>query len=180
MQNAPSVSLLMVCMGNICRSPTAHGVMRARIAARGWQHWVAVDSCGTHAHHVGEPADARAQQHAQRRGYDLSDLRARQLQADDFRRHDLILVMDHENMARLEQLCPAALQYKLHLLTQFCSRYRSATVPDPYYGGATGFEKVLDLVEDACDGVLAHLEHRYPQLAQATPDAASMPSYKPE
>lgn len=164
MATPPAISLLMVCMGNICRSPTAHGVMRARIAERGWQPWVQVDSCGTHAYHAGEPADHRAQQHALRRGYDLSDLRARQVQADDFRRHDLILAMDHENMARLEQQCPAALQHKLHLLTQFCTRHRSATVPDPYYGGANGFEKVLDLVEDACDGVLDHLARLHPQL----------------
>ena len=86
------------------------------------------------------------------------------MQADDFRRHDLILAMDHENMARLEQQCPPALQHKLHLLTQFCTRHRSATVPDPYYGGANGFEKVLDLVEDACDGVLDHLARLHPQL----------------
>lgn len=156
------VSVLMVCMGNICRSPTAHGVMRARIAARGWQALVVVDSCGTHAAHAGEPADQRAQQHALRRGYDLSDLRARQVQADDFRRHDLILAMDHDNMARLEAQCPPALQHKLHLLTQFCSRLRSPTVPDPYYGGDSGFEKVLDLVEDACDGVLDHLARHHP------------------
>ena len=164
-----SVSLLMVCMGNICRSPTAHGVMRARIAARGWQDWVQVDSCGTHAYHVGEPADTRAQQHALQRGYDLSDLRARQVSSADFRRHTMILAMDHENMARLEQLCPPALQHKLQLLTQFCIRHRSSTVPDPYYGGANGFEKVLDLVEDACDGVLDHLARLHPQLPPPPP-----------
>lgn len=164
MDGTRPISLLIVCMGNICRSPTAHGVMRARIAARGWQGVVQVDSCGTHAYHAGEAADHRAQQHAQRRGYDLSDLRARQVQAEDFRHHDLILAMDHENIARLEQLCPPALQHKLQLLTHYCTRHRSATVPDPYYGGATGFEKVLDLVEDACEGVLDHLARLHPQL----------------
>jgi protein-tyrosine phosphatase len=158
------ISLLMVCMGNICRSPTAHGVMHARIAARNWQQWVSVDSCGTHAYHVGEPADARAQQHALQRGYDLSGLRARQVRPEDFRHHDLILAMDHENIARLEQHCPPALQHKLQLLTHFCSHHRSATVPDPYYGGTAGFEKVLDLVEDACEGVLEHLARLHPEL----------------
>ena len=158
------LSILMVCMGNICRSPTAHGVLRARIAARGWQALVSDDSCGTHGYHVGEAPDARAQQHALQRGYDLSDLRARQVQADDFRRHDLILAMDMQNMARLEQLCPPALQHKLHLLPQFCRQHRSPSVPDPYYGGSDGFEKVLDLVEDACDGLLQHLVYLHPQL----------------
>lgn len=167
MAAAEPISLLMVCMGNICRSPTAHGVLRAQIAARGWQDLVQVDSCGTHASHAGEPADARAQQHAQRRGYDLSDLRARQVRAEDFRRHTLILAMDHDNMARLEQLCPPNLQYKLQLLTRFCRHHRSSTVPDPYYGGETGFEKVLDLVEDACAGLLDHLARLHPQLPGA-------------
>ena len=176
MDSAPAISILMVCMGNICRSPTAHGVFRARIAARGWQDLVRVDSCGTHAYHVGEPADQRARQHAQHRGYDLSDLRARQVQPEDFRRHDLILAMDHENMARLEQQCPPALQHKLQLLTHYCSRHRSATVPDPYYGGTNGFEKVLDLVEDACDGVLDHLAHLHPQLPR--PDSTPGESAK--
>ena len=160
---SPPLSILMVCMGNICRSPTAHGVMRARIAARGWQHDVVVDSCGTHSYHTGEAPDPRAQQHAARRGYDLSDLRARQVQATNFRQHDLILAMDHENMVRLEKLCPPTFQHKLRLLTHFCRTHRSATVPDPYYGGASGFEKVLDLVEDACEGVLDHLQHQHPQ-----------------
>lgn len=159
-----TISLLMVCMGNICRSPTAHGVMRAQITARGWQNKVLVDSCGTHADHLGEPADARAQQHALLRGYDLSELRARRVQPEDFRRHTLILAMDHHNMARLEQLCPPNLQYKLQLLTHFCRRHRSSTVPDPYYGGEAGFEKVLDLVEDACTGLLDHLARLHPTL----------------
>lgn len=158
------IAVLMVCMGNICRSPTAHGVLRAGIAARGWQALVTVDSCGTHGYHVGEAPDARSQQHALQRGYDLSNLRARQVQAEDFQRHALILAMDPQNMARLEQLCPPALQHKLHLLTQFCLHHHSASVPDPYYGGNQGFEKVLDLVEDACEGLLQHLARLHPQL----------------
>ena len=167
MTPAPMISLLMVCMGNICRSPTAHGVMRARIAQRGWSEHVQVDSCGTHAYHVGEPPDQRSLQHAARRGYDFSDLRARQVSAHDFKRHDMILVMDHQNMARLEQICPPSLQHKLQLLTKYCRHHRSATVPDPYYGGEQGFENVLNLIEDACEGLLDHIALQHPHLPQA-------------
>ena len=149
--------ILMVCMGNICRSPTAHGVMQQLIARAGLQDLVSVDSCGTHGYHVGEPPDQRSQQHALRRGYDLSDQRARQLAAADFESSDLILAMDAQNMAILRERCPAAQQHKLHLLTDYCQRMRASAVPDPYYGGISGFEKVLDLVEDACEGVLQAL-----------------------
>ena len=157
-------AVLMVCMGNICRSPTAHGVLRAKVQALGWDSWFTVDSCGTHAYHVGEGADRRSQQHALQRGYDLSDLRARQLTRQDFERHDLILVMDHENKARALALCPPTQRHKLHHLTEFCREMRSAVVPDPYYGGNQGFEHVLDLIEDACEGVLAHVRKEH--LAQ--------------
>lgn len=116
-----------------------------------------VDSCGTHAYHVGEAPDRRSQQHALQRGYDLSALRARQLSPEDFERFDLILVMDHENMTRARALCPAVHRHKLHRLTEFCREMRSPVVPDPYYGGHQGFEHVLDLIEDACQGVLAHV-----------------------
>ena len=149
--------LTFVCMGNICRSPTADGVMRHKVAARNWQHWIEVDSAGTHAYHVGEAPDARSQQHAQRRGYDLSMLRARQLTTDDFVLSDLVLVMDWDNLALAEDLCPPQLRHKLRRLTEFCTCHDSPVVPDPYDGGAQGFEQVLDLVEDACEGLLLHL-----------------------
>ena len=149
--------ILMVCMGNICRSPTAHGVMEHMIEREGLQDWVSVDSCGTHGYHVGEAPDGRSQQHALRRGYDLSAQRARQVEAADFESADLILAMDVQNMAILRERCPAAQQHKLHLLTEYCQRMRATAVPDPYYGGVSGFEKVLDLVEDACEGVLQAL-----------------------
>jgi len=152
---------LMVCMGNICRSPSAHGVLREMVKARGWSDWFSVDSCGTHAYHVGEEPDRRSQKHALLRGYDLSDLRARQLTREDFERHDLVLVMDHENMARAQALCPPAQRHKLHRLTEFCQEMRSAVVPDPYYGGDQGFEHVLNLIEDACLGVLAHAQKEH-------------------
>ena len=149
--------LTFVCMGNICRSPTADGVMRHKVAEKNWQHWIEVDSAGTHAHHEGEAPDRRSQQHAQQRGYDLSMLRARQLVAQDFEISDLVLVMDWDNLALVEQLCPEHLRPKLRRLTEFCMHHDSPVVPDPYYGGAQGFEQVLDLVEDACEGLLTHI-----------------------
>ena len=149
--------LTFVCMGNICRSPTADGVMRHKVAARNWQHWIDVDSAGTHAHHVGEAPDARSQRHARQRGYDLSMLRARQLVAQDFEVSDLVLVMDWDNLALAEAMCPPAQHHKLRRLTEFCTRHDSPVVPDPYHEGAQGFERVLDLVEDACEGLLLHI-----------------------
>lgn len=147
----------MVCMGNICRSPSAHGVLREMARARGWDTWLHVDSCGTHAYHVGEAPDRRSQKHALQRGYDLSDLRARQLIREDFMHFDLVLVMDHENMARAQSLCPPAQRHKLHRLTEFCRTIpRCDVVPDPYYGGDQGFEYVLNVIEDACQSVLMH------------------------
>ena len=147
--------VLMVCTGNICRSPTAHGVLRKMADEAGQGARVQVDSAGTHGYHTGEPPDARSQRHALWRGYDLSQQRARQLTAQDFENFDLILVMDAANERAARALCPPALRHKLRRLTDFCTRHRSAQeVPDPYYGGAAGFEKVLDLAEDACAGVL--------------------------
>ena len=144
----------MVCMGNICRSPTAHGVMARLVAREGLQDRVSVDSCGTHGYHAGDAPDTRSQQHALRRGYDLSGQRARQLVAADFQQADLVLAMDAQNMAILRERCPVEHQHKLHMLTDYCQRLQAKAVPDPYYGGDSGFEKVLDLVEDACEGVL--------------------------
>ena len=151
------VRVLMVCMGNICRSPTAHGVLTQRVADAGLGDRIVVDSAGTHDYHVGRPPDERAQQHAARRGYDLSAQRARQLKAQDFDDFDLVLVMDDANQHAARALCPPGQRHKLRRLTDFCTRHRASEVPDPYYGGAAGFEAVLDLVEDACDGVLAAL-----------------------
>ncbi len=149
-------SILFVCMGNICRSPTAHGVFRQMVIDHGLTEWVKVDSAGTHNYHPGCPPDERSQKHAAKRGYDLSDLRARQIQDADFDRHDLILVMDMDNLALVQEECPQAHQHKVRRLTEFCLQNNSAVVPDPYYGGKTGFEDVLDLVEDACEGLVQH------------------------
>lgn len=153
-------SVLFVCMGNICRSPTAHGVFARRVSEQGLATRVRVESAGTHDYHVGRPPDERAQEHAARRGYDLSGLRARQIHGRDFERHDLILVMDGDNLARVQALCPPQQLHKLRRLTEFCLEQSAQVVPDPYYGGAAGFEQVLDLVEDACAGLLRHVQEQ--------------------
>jgi protein-tyrosine phosphatase len=150
--------VLMVCMGNICRSPTAEGVLRHKLQAAGLHELVVVDSAGTHAYHVGDPPDHRSVHHAQRRGYDLRPLRARRISPADFEHFDLILAMDWDNFAELEESCPPEHRSKLKRLREFGVRHDSPVVPDPYYGGATGFERVLDLIEDACDGLIAHLK----------------------
>lgn len=150
-------SVLFVCMGNICRSPTAHGVLRQKLRDARLDGRVHVDSAGTHNYHPGSPPDPRSQAHAARRGYDLSNLRARAIQAADFVDHDLVLAMDWDNLALLQQRCPPEHAHKLRRLTEFCQTHDSPVVPDPYYGGAGGFEQVLDLVEDACDGLLTDL-----------------------
>ena len=147
-------SVLMVCMGNICRSPTAEAVLRHKLRAAGLEAAVRVDSAGTHAWHTGAPPDHRSQRHAARRGYDLSALQAREVVDADFVRFDLILAMDWDNLALLEDRCPPDQLHKLRRLTQFARQHDSPVVPDPYSGGADDFELVLDLIEDACDGLI--------------------------
>ena len=149
--------ILFVCMGNICRSPTAHGVFEAKVREAGLTERVEVDSAGTHNYHVGAPPDHRSQAHALRRGYDLSNQRARQLTADDFEAFDLVLVMDWENQVAAERLCPPRHIRKLRRFAEFCERHDSPIVPEPYQGGPDGFEHVLDLVEDGSEGLLAHV-----------------------
>jgi len=158
-KNRPAeFNVLMVCMGNICRSPTAEGVLRARLARAGLGSRVRVDSAGTHGYHVGDPPDARARKHALARGVDLGSLRARAVQEADFDQFQLILAMDDDNLGELERMRPSAHPNQPRLLLSFASRFAGQReVPDPYYGGPEGFERVLDLVEDACDGVVEHL-----------------------
>lgn len=151
-------AVLFVCMGNICRSPTAHGVFKRNLMDGGIAHQVSVDSAGTHNFHPGSPPDARSQAHAAKRGYDLSDLRARQITDDDFSHYDLILVMDWDNLALVQDECPAEHMAKVRRLTEFCLTRDAPVVPDPYHGGPNGFDEVLDLVEDACDGLLLHVK----------------------
>jgi protein-tyrosine phosphatase len=147
----------MVCMGNICRSPTAEAVLRHKLALAGLGDAVVVDSAGTHAWHAGSPPDARSAAHARQRGYDLTALRARAVEAADFESCDFILAMDADNLAVLEERCPAQHRPKLGRLVQHCKVRKVNEVPDPYQGGSEGFEHVLDLVEDACDGFVAFL-----------------------
>jgi protein-tyrosine phosphatase len=154
----PELRILMVCMGNICRSPTAEGVLRQRLDRAGLGTRIAVDSAGTYGGHVGDPPDPRAQRHAARRGVDLSGLRARLVAADDFRRFGLILAMDEDNLEALVRLRPPEAASP-RLLMEFARRAGAPrAVPDPYYGGPEGFEAVLDLIEDACDGLVESLQ----------------------
>ncbi|MDR2128426.1 MAG: low molecular weight phosphotyrosine protein phosphatase [Burkholderiaceae bacterium] len=144
----------MVCMGNICRSPTAHGVLQKMVDDAHLADRIQVDSAGTHDYHVGEAPDRRAQAHAARRGYDLSAQRARHLRARDFVQFDLVLLMDAVNECHARAVCPDQQRHKMHRLTDFCTQYTVDEVPDPYYGGPASFERVLDLAEDACRGLL--------------------------
>jgi len=152
------VKVLFVCMGNICRSPTAEGVFRHIVKQSGLQDHIHIDSAGTHAYHVGEPPDARAQLAASRRQFDLSDQRARKVSADDFHQFDYVLAMDRSNYAELDIICPPGQQTKLRLFLEYADNFEEREVPDPYYGGDQGFEHVLDLVEDASRGLLAAIQ----------------------
>ena len=147
----------MVCLGNICRSPTAEAVLRAKLRAAGLEAEVEVDSAGISDWHHGTPPDHRSQRHAELRGYDLSTQRSRPVTTADFARFDLLLAMDEENLGHLLAACPPAQRPKLRLLMEFAQRSSSHVVPDPYTGGADHFEEVLDLIEDACEGLVAHL-----------------------
>lgn len=162
-----TISICFVCLGNICRSPTAEGVMRHQVGEARLDGRIAVDSAGTGTWHIGHAPDERAQRAAVQRGYDLSALRSRQIAAADFARFDLLIAMDDANLAALRQICPPAQSDKLRLLMEFVpeadSRWAGEReVADPYFGGAAGFEQVLDQCEAACRGLLAAL---HPQLA---------------
>lgn len=149
--------VLFVCMGNICRSPTAEGVFKRLAEAEGLADEVAVDSAGTHGYHLGEPPDRRTQEAARRRGYDLSCQRARRLAPADFADFDLILAMDRENLEILMRLCPEPYRSKVGLFMTYARNFDEREVPDPYFGGAEGFERVLDMVEDAARGLVQAL-----------------------
>jgi protein-tyrosine phosphatase len=151
------VRILFVCLGNICRSPTAEVVLRTVASREAPDLALEVDSAGTAGYHVGEPPDRRTRQAAARRGYDLSALRARVVEPDDFEHYDLILAMDRENLRALERRAPAHARGRLRLFLEFAPETGVSEVPDPYYGGPNGFEDVLDLIEAASRGLVEHL-----------------------
>jgi protein-tyrosine phosphatase len=151
-------SILFVCMGNICRSPTAEGVFRHLVEQAGLNDRFEIDSAGTHAYHVNEPPDRRAQAAAERRGYLMSDIRARRVAASDFEQFDYIIAMDRDNLASLADQADVQHHNKVHLFLDYASG-QEVEVPDPYYGGAAGFERVLDLIEQASRGLLETLQN---------------------
>lgn len=156
------VKVLFVCMGNICRSPTAEAVFRARVEEAGLAGQIRIDSAGTHDYHIGEPPDARTQRAAAKRGYDMSNLRGRQVERADFGRFDYVLAMDNANLSILQRLRPNDADSHLGLFLDFAERHGDHEVPDPYYGSVDGFERVLDMAEDASDGLLRHIRSKHP------------------
>ncbi|HSC05648.1 MAG TPA: low molecular weight protein-tyrosine-phosphatase [Steroidobacteraceae bacterium] len=149
--------VLFVCLGNICRSPTAEAVFRQLVARADTRLAIEIDSAGIGDWHIGEPPDRRAQAAARRRGVDMSTIRARQLVHEDFALFDLILAMDRQNLAELRRRAPAQYRERVRLFLEFAPELETHDVPDPYYGGEAGFEQVLDLTEQAARGLLAHL-----------------------
>lgn len=152
------VKVLFVCMGNICRSPTAEAVFKHYVEKAQLSQRVLSDSAGTHDYHIGDPPDKRAREAAQRRGYDMSLLRARQVSDRDFSEFDYVLAMDEHNYHLLKTGCPPQYEHKLLLFMNFSESCGRRNVPDPYYGGPQGFEQVLDMVEDAAQGLLRHIQ----------------------
>jgi protein-tyrosine phosphatase len=147
-------------MGNICRSPTAQGVFESRVAATELAQRVQIDSAGTHAYHVGEQPDPRAAQAAAKRGIDLTRQRARRVEAADFARFDYVLAMDTSNLDDLLSMCPEEHQGKVRLFLEFAGPSVRHDVPDPYYGGPQGFERVLDLVEEGAQALIEDIRRR--------------------
>lgn len=157
MSETKHLKVLFVCLGNICRSPSAEGVFRSRLAENGLDHVVETDSAGTHAYHVGKPPDQRSQIAARKRGIDIGDLRARQVQHTDYEYFDYILAMDRSNLEILLAEAPDRYRGKVRLFLEYASSSAEDEVPDPYYGGDRGFENVLDLIEEASSGLLAEI-----------------------
>ncbi|MEE9325816.1 MAG: low molecular weight protein-tyrosine-phosphatase [Cocleimonas sp.] len=157
MNNKRKVSVLFVCMGNICRSPTAEGVFRHVVNEQNMSDQISIDSAGTHAYHIGEQPDSRSQSTARNHGVDLSNQRARKALSEDFDKFEYVIAMDRSNYENLKQICSAEQTAKLHLFMEFASDWDNPEVPDPYYGEGDGFERVFDMVQAASEGLLAHI-----------------------
>lgn len=160
MNDEKKIKVLFCCMGNICRSPTAEGVFVGMLERHGLAGQVSVDSAGTHAYHVGSAPDPRARLAAAKRGANLDNQRARKVSARDFETFDYILAMDRDNLGILEDMCPEEHRGKLRLMLSYAPGTGIDEVPDPYYGGAAGFERVLDLIEEASAGLLEEVRGR--------------------
>ncbi len=156
-----TVKVLFVCMGNICRSPTAQGVFEQIVAQAGLSAHIEIDSAGTHAYHIGESPDGRSQAAALKRGVDLSQQRARRVKENDFADFDVVLAMDSSNEEDLLQQCSTQERAKVRRFLSFAPQLQERDVPDPYYGGEQGFERVLDLIEAAAQGLLQNIRQRY-------------------
>lgn len=161
MTNKEPIKVLFVCMGNICRSPTAEGVFRKQVEEQGLASAIHIDSAGTHAYHIGEVPDRRAQSAATNRGVDLSMIRGRKFIAADFHQFDYVLAMDKDNFANMQSLNPGDGKAELMLLLDYASKFSEHEVPDPYYGGNNGFEHVLDLIQDASAGLLQQIRKQH-------------------
>ena len=161
MNNQSKINVLFVCMGNICRSPSAEAVMKAYVEKEGLADKIYIDSAGTISYHAGEPADSRMQKHAIKRGYNLTSI-SRQLTNYDFEEFEYVVGMDDENMVNMKHFLPTPeLANKMSKMTDYCSEASPGYVPDPYYGGSEGFEHVLDLLEDACTGLLKKIRNEH-------------------
>ena len=156
-----TVSVLFICMGNICRSPLAHGRFEHLVRESGLESQISVDSAGTHAYHVGEPPDRRSQQTALRRGIDISAQRARKVAQSDFEEFDYLLAMDRDNLAILLSVAPPEHVHKVRLFLDFAPELDEKEVPDPYYGGQSGFERVYDLIDTASQGLLDEIRKQH-------------------
>ena len=165
------LKILFVCMGNICRSPTADGVMKYKLDKRGLTQFISVDSVGTHAYHVGEAPDKRSIAEARINGVDLSTLRSRQLENRDYLTFDYILAMDADNLELIHQRKPADSKAEIGLFLEYAMREGSlgakpTQVPDPYYGGSSGFSDVFAMIDVGCDALISHLHKHYPGLSE--------------
>jgi len=160
METDSKISVLFVCMGNICRSPTAHGVFQALVEKHGLGDRISVDSAGTHSYHIGSSPDPRSQHTARSRGVDLSRLQARQFRSEDFVKFDYLIAMDRSNFTQMAAIKPDEASARLDLMLDYSKQYDQKEVPDPYFGD-DGFDLVFDMVSEASEGLLQHIREQY-------------------